>query len=66
MLSRYYEIHFYQLVQFKLIKTTLKSIHVLLSLSPIWNCYPKGSSKKMATERSMIAYEEINDRICNK
>ena len=30
---------------FKSIKTMLKSLHVLLGLSPAWNCYPKGGHK---------------------
>ena len=39
----YPKIHFHQLGPFKLIKTMLKSLHVLLGLSPVWNRYPKGS-----------------------
>ena len=34
---------------FKSIKTMLKSLHVLLGLSAVWNCYPKGSLKKGTT-----------------
>ena len=34
---------------FKSIKTLLKSLHVLLGLSPVWNCYPKGGQKKGTT-----------------
>ena len=45
----YSKTHFHQLGQFKLIKTMLKSLHALLGLSPVWNCYPKGSHKKGAT-----------------
>ena len=37
------KIHFHQSGQFKLIKTMLKSLNVLLDLSPVWNHYPKGS-----------------------
>ena len=44
----------------------LKSLHVLLDLSPVWNCYPKGSHTKGATKRSIIAYDEIKDRICKE
>ena len=36
----YSKIHFHQL---------LKSLHVLLGLSPVWNRYPKGSHKKGTT-----------------
>ena len=34
---------------FKSIKTMLKSLHVLLGLSPVWNCYPKGGHRKGTT-----------------
>ena len=34
---------------FKSTKTMLKSLHVLLGLSPLWNCYPKGGHKKGTT-----------------
>ena len=27
----------------------LKVLHVLLGLSPVWNCYPKGGHKKGTT-----------------
>ena len=29
--------------------TMSKSLHVLLGLSPVWNCYPKGGHKKGTT-----------------
>ena len=50
------------------IKTMLKSFHVLFSLSTVWNCYPRGyrSSTKGATKRSIIAYDEVEDRICEE
>ena len=51
---------------FKLIKTILKSLHVLLGLSSVCNPYPKGSHTKGATKRSIIAYDEIKDRICKE
>ena len=35
MLFRYYKIHFHQLGPFKLIKTMVKSLHVLLVLPPV-------------------------------
>ena len=38
----YSRIHFHRSGQFKSIKTMLKSSHVVLGLSPVWNCYPKG------------------------
>ena len=45
----YSKIHFHQLGPFKLIKTMVKSLHVLLGLSPVWNLCPKGSHKKGTT-----------------
>ena len=45
----YSKIHSHQLGQLKLIKTILKSLHVLLGLSQVWNRYPKGRHKKGAT-----------------
>ena len=51
---------------FKSIKTMLKSLHVLLGLSPVWNCYPKGFHKKGTTYRSLIAYGDIKDTICKE
>ena len=43
----YFKIHFHPSGPFKSIKTVmLKSVHVLLGLSPVWNCYPKGGHKK--------------------
>ena len=62
----YSKIHFHQSGPFKLIKTMLKSLHVLLGLSPVRNHYPKGSHTKGATKRSIIAYDEIKDRICKE
>ena len=45
----YFKTHFHQLGPFKLVETMLKSFHVLLDLSPVWNRYPKGSHKKEAS-----------------
>ena len=43
------KIHFHPSGPFKSIKTMLKSLYVLLGLSPVWNCYPKGGHKKGTT-----------------
>ena len=45
----YSKIHFHPSGTFKSIKTMLKSLHVLLGLSPVWNCYPMGGHKKVTT-----------------
>ena len=45
----YSKIHFHPSGPFKSIKTMLKSLHALLGLSPVWNCYPKGGHKKGTT-----------------
>ena len=45
----YSKIHFHRAGPFKLIKTMLKSLHVLLGLSSVWNRYPKGSDTKGTT-----------------
>ena len=45
----YSKIHFHPSGPFKSIKTMLKYVHVLLGLSPVWNCYPKGGHKKGIT-----------------
>ena len=45
----YYKIHFHPSGPFKSIKTMLKSLHILLGLSPVWNRYPKGGHKKKTT-----------------
>ena len=42
----YSNIHFHASGPFKSIKTMLKSLHILLGLSPVWNCYSKGGHKK--------------------
>ena len=42
----YSKTHFHPSGPFKSIKTMMKSSHVLLGLSPVWNCYPKGGHKK--------------------
>ena len=62
----YSKIHFHQSGPFKLIKIMLKSVHVLLGLSQVWNRYPKGSHTKEATKRSIIAYDEIKGTICKE
>ena len=41
----------------------LKAFHDLLGLFPVWNNYPKGSYTAGATKRSIIAYDEFEDRI---
>ena len=41
----YSKIHSHPLGPFKSIKTMLKSLHVLLGLSPVWNSYPKEGHK---------------------
>ena len=45
----YSKIHFHPSGPFKSIKSMLKSFDVLLGLSPVWNCYPKGGHKKGTT-----------------
>ena len=45
----YSKIHFHPSEPFKSIKTRLKSLHVLLGLSPVWNSYPKGDHKNGPT-----------------
>ena len=37
----YSKIHLHQLGPFKLIKTVLKSLHVLLGLATLWNRYQR-------------------------
>ena len=49
MLFSYFKINLHQLGLFKLIKAMLKSLHVLLGLSPVWNRYPKGSNNTWVT-----------------
>ena len=44
----------------------LKSLHVLLRLSPLWYPYTKGSHKEGVTKRSIITCDEIKDRICKE
>ena len=55
----YSKIHFYHSGPLKLIKTMLKSLHVLLGLFPVWNRYPKGSHMKGAKKHSIIAFDDI-------
>ena len=62
----YSKIHFHPTGPFKSIKTMLKFLHVLLGLSPVWNCYPKGGHKKGTTYRSIIACDDNKDRICKE
>ena len=45
----YSKIHFHPSGPFKSIKILLTSRHVLLGLSPVWSCYPKGGQKKGTT-----------------
>ena len=61
----YSKIHFHLSGPFKSIKTMLNSLHVL-GLSPVCYCYPKGGHKKGTTKRSIIAYDDIKDKICKK
>ena len=42
----YSKIHCYQLGPFKLIKTMLKSSHVLLGLAPVWNRHQRVVPRK--------------------
>ena len=45
----YSKIHFHPSGPFKSIKTVLKSLQVLLGLSPVWNRYQKVGNKKGTT-----------------
>ena len=45
----YSKVYFHPSGPFKSIKTMLKSLDVLLGLSPVWNCYPKGGHKNGTT-----------------
>ena len=45
----YSKIHFHPSGPFKSIKKMLKSLNVLLGLSPVWNRYQKGGSKEGTT-----------------
>ena len=46
----YSKTHFHPSGPFKSIKTNHEIFkHVLLGLSPVWNCYPKGGHKKETT-----------------
>ena len=45
----YSKFHFHPSGPFKSIITMLKSLHVLLGLSPVWNCYPNGGHTKGTT-----------------
>ena len=45
----YSKIHFHPSGLLKEIKIMLKSLHVLLGLSPVWNRYQKGGYKKGTT-----------------
>ena len=62
----YFKIYFHQLGPFKLIKTVLKYFNVLKGLFPVLNRYLKGSHNTRATQPSIIAYDKLKDRICNK
>ena len=67
MLFCHSKIQFHQSEPFQMIKTMLKSFHVLLGLSPVWGRYPNGGHTTGATKRSIITYDEIKDmqRICD-
>ena len=45
----YSKIHFHPSGPFKSIKPMLKSLHILLGLSPVWNFYLTGDHKKGPT-----------------
>ena len=45
----YSKIHFHPSGPFISIKRMLISLHVLLGLSLVWKCYPKGGHKKGTT-----------------
>ena len=45
----YSKTHFHPSGPFKSIKTMLKSLHVLIDLSPVWNRYSKGGHKNGTT-----------------
>ena len=45
----YSKVHFHLSGPFKSNKTMLKSLHVLLGLSPVWNRYQNGGNKKGTT-----------------
>ena len=45
----YSKTHFHPSGPFKSIKTMLKSLHVLIGLSPVWNRYSKGGHKNGTT-----------------
>ena len=62
----YSKIHFHQFGSFKLIKNNVKSLNVMQGLSQVWNRYPKGSQNTCAPYRSIIAYDELKDRICKE
>ena len=62
----YSKIHFHQSGPFTFIKIMLKSLHVVLGLSPVWNRYQKGSHNKGASKRSVIAFDDIKGIICKE
>ena len=47
-----------------MIRTMLKSVHVLLCLFPVWNRHPTGSHTEGATERLVIAQDKNVQGIC--
>ena len=53
----YSKIHFHPSRPFKSIKAMLKSLHVLLGLSPVWNCYP---DQRVVTRMDYLAF---NNRV---
>ena len=55
-------IHFHQSGPSKLIKTILKTFDVLLGLSLVWYRFPNSSRTTGSSKRSIIAYDEIEDR----
>ena len=49
-----------------LLKLNAVIFSLLLGSSPVWNRYPKGSHTTLASKHSIIAYDEIEDRICKE
>ena len=47
----------------RIVLTMLYSFRVVLGLSPLWNCYPRGSFTSGATTPLITAYDDIEDKI---
>ena len=48
------KMHLHQRGPLELIKTMLKSYHILLSLFPVWISYPKGSTRVVLESRRLF------------